>query len=226
MRVFSRTDAEEILKPCGVGKYLEYTDDGIWPAVQRDLNMVAETELLRWRPARELQERPDAPKVTDTPMLPFPFTANDLAAFMLNGIGALIGEFYGDWSEQAEPDPQMLQHIDPDSEGRRALIDAYAAYQAAKLLVPAGPDGQPDVGAMVGHFLKNQSNTRTSTPTLTPQQRQNERWEACVKAGLKMPTDTYAQYPRGIGKVAIDLGITRQSLKEDLDKHRERMTRQ
>jgi hypothetical protein len=37
-----------------------------------------------------------------------------------------------------------------------------------------------------------------------------------------MPSDTYGQYPRGIAKVAKAFGIKRQSLKEDLDKYRER----
>ena len=56
----------------------------------------------------------------------------------------------------------------------------------------------------------------------TPEQRQTERWEICVSEGLSMPSDTYAQFPRGIGKVAKRLGITRQSLREDLNKYRER----
>lgn len=57
----------------------------------------------------------------------------------------------------------------------------------------------------------------------TPEQRQAARWQACIDAGLVMPTDTYAHYPAGITKVAKSLGITRQSMKEDLDKYRERV---
>jgi hypothetical protein len=52
--------------------------------------------------------------------------------------------------------------------------------------------------------------------------RQTERWLACVTAGLPMPSDTYAQYPRGIGKVAKSFGITTQSFREDLNKYRQR----
>jgi hypothetical protein len=59
--------------------------------------------------------------------------------------------------------------------------------------------------------------------TPTAEQRQTDRWKACTDAGLQMPTDTYKSYPRGIGAVAKKLGIARQSLKEDLDKHRERL---
>jgi hypothetical protein len=62
-----------------------------------------------------------------------------------------------------------------------------------------------------------------ASKTSTAEQRQTERWKVCTDAGLKMPTDTYGQYPRGISKVAKKLGIKRQSLTEDLDKYRERI---
>ena len=55
------------------------------------------------------------------------------------------------------------------------------------------------------------------------QKRQEIRWQACVDDGLAMPTDTYAQFPRGIGKVAKKLGIQRQSLADDLNAYRNRV---
>lgn len=54
------------------------------------------------------------------------------------------------------------------------------------------------------------------------EKRQAQRWQMCLDAGLKMPTDTFSYYPRGISRVAKKLGIERQSLREDLDKFRER----
>jgi biotin operon repressor len=57
----------------------------------------------------------------------------------------------------------------------------------------------------------------------TGQERQAERWQKCIDAGLTMPTDTYGRYPRGIGKVAKTIGISRQSLRDDLNKYRERV---
>jgi len=92
--------------------------------------MQAETEGLRWRPTRELQGLPGAPETSDTPMLPIPFTARELAAFMLAGTGALVASFYGDWSDG--PNPERLGDIDRDSFARRAVIDAFAAYRLAK----------------------------------------------------------------------------------------------
>lgn len=73
------------------------------------------------------------------------------------------------------------------------------------------------------HWRKSRANEmpRTTSKPMA-EQRQAERWKACVNAGLDMPSDTYGHYPRGISKVAKSFGIERQSLKEDLDKYRER----
>lgn len=57
------------------------------------------------------------------------------------------------------------------------------------------------------------------------EQRQEIRWQACVNAGLHMPTNTFSHFPRGIGKVAEKLGIERQSLTDDLNAYRERVFR-
>lgn len=58
---------------------------------------------------------------------------------------------------------------------------------------------------------------------ISTEQRQADRWKACLDAGLDMPSDTYKSYPRGISKVAESMGITRQALTEDLDKYRNRV---
>ena len=57
----------------------------------------------------------------------------------------------------------------------------------------------------------------------TQEQRQAYRWQLCIDAGLTMPEGTYSHLPRGIGKVAESLGITRQALQQDLNAHRERL---
>lgn len=53
--------------------------------------------------------------------------------------------------------------------------------------------------------------------------RQASRWQACIDAGLTMPSDTFRPLPRGIGKIAEAMGITRQALTHDLNAHRERI---
>lgn len=57
---------------------------------------------------------------------------------------------------------------------------------------------------------------------ISAEQRQDARWAACETAGLQMPTNTYQRYPVGVTEVAERLGITRQTLTEDLDKRRNR----
>lgn len=122
--------AREILEPSGLlGKYLLLDERGVWPGIERDLLLQTETEGLRWRPARQLQLLPGAPEVKGTPMLPNPFTARELAAFMLEGAGALVADFYGEWDDG--PDPESLRAIDPDSKARRAVTEAFTAYRLA-----------------------------------------------------------------------------------------------
>ncbi len=132
---YNLNHAQEILEPCGVlVKHLRLEKiiekkKGVWPAIERDLLLLPETEVLRWRPARHMQHLPGAPEVNDTPMLPNPFNARELAAFMLEGAGALVADFYGDWSDG--PDPESLHCIDPDSKARRAVTEAFTAHRHA-----------------------------------------------------------------------------------------------
>jgi hypothetical protein len=73
----------------------------------------------------------------------------------------------------------------------------------------------------VQNAIPNQHPT-AQLPVVVAEQRQAARWQACIDAGLKMPIDTYAQYPKGINEVARSLGIKRQTLTGDLNKYRER----
>lgn len=132
MEKFSQADAEAILGPCSLSAYIEIRADGVWPKVTYDKLLRAETKQLRWRPARELQGQPNAPVVLETPALPFPFDARQLAAFMLDGVGALVADFYGDWDEG--PDTDSLAEIgDPDSRGCIALMQAFDAVRAERV---------------------------------------------------------------------------------------------
>ena len=257
--------AKEILEPCGLlgenqrGKYLRIKKRGVMPAIKRDLLLQTETEGLRWRPARQLQLLPGAPEVKGTPMLPNPFTARELAAFMLDGAGALVADFYGEWDDG--PDPESLRAIDPDSKARRAVTEAFTAYRLAiekvgkydmdalarrdaahtaywkssndKALLKAFEDAEAEWDAAYQAWLTKMVRCllepQAAAPALhvatepTQEQRQAYRWQLCIDAGLTMPEDTYSHLPRGIGKVAESLGITRQALQQDLSAHRERL---
>ena len=257
--------AKEILEPCGLlgenqrGKYLRIKKRGVMPAIKRDLLLQTETEGLRWRPARQLQLLPGAPEVKGTPMLPNPFTARELAAFMLEGAGALVADFYGEWDDGL--DPESLRAIDPDSKARRAVTEAFTAYRLAiekvgkydmdalarrdaahtaywkssndKAFSKAFEDAQAEWDAAYQAWLTKMVRCllepQAAAPALhvatepTQEQRQAYRWQLCIDAGLTMPEGTYSHLPRGIGKVAESLGITRQALQQDLNAHRERL---
>ena len=129
--------AKEILEHCTPKGYLRFDERGVWPDIERDLLLQTETEGLRWRPARQLQHLPGAPEVKDTPMLPNPFTARELAAFMLDGTGSLVAHCYGERDDG--PDPDSLRAIDPDSKARRAVTEAFTAYREAEGIVGPYP---------------------------------------------------------------------------------------
>jgi hypothetical protein len=78
------------------------------------------------------------------------------------------------------------------------------------------------LGATEGTDKDKSSPHASPSPEPPAKKRQAERWQACLDAGLNMPNDTYSQYPKGFGKVAESFGIKRQSLRDDLNKYRER----
>ena len=162
--------AREILEPSGLlGKYLLLDERGVWPGIERDLLLLTETEGLRWRPARQLQHLPGAPEVKDTPMLPNPFTARELAAFMLDGAGALVADFYGEWDDG--PDPDSLRAIDPDSKARRAVTEAFTAYREAEGIVgpyPRALQADADRAREAYNEANQRANEREGVPGAVP----------------------------------------------------------
>jgi len=83
------------------------------------------------------QDDQNAPDCKDTPALPFPFDARDLAAFMLDGVGAFVADYYGDWEDG--PETESLNDIDPSNNyARRAVREAFDAYRQA--LCPTARD--------------------------------------------------------------------------------------
>lgn len=93
----------------------------------------------------------------------------------------------------------------------------------------------------VGWLLADQADRRGSTPQQvvavieradvhdgSPLQenkeaRQKRRFQMGIDAGLPMPDNDYAPMPRGIGALAKQEGITRQSFTEDVKAHIRRM---
>lgn len=91
------------------------------------------------------------------------------------------------------------------------LIDEWAQQEAPARQIPVLEGLQPLAAAPAPVVAEN------------AEQRQARRWQLCIDKGLTMPTDTYAQLPRGIKEIAKAENITRQALAQDLNAHRERL---
>ena len=132
---YRKEHAEALLLPCGEGGRWVIDERGVQPAVMNykdaeRLGLVPEYKLLSWKPVMAFQDDQNAPDCKDTPALPFPFDARDLAAFMLDGVGAFVADYYGDWEDG--PETECLNDIDPSNNyARRAVREAFDAYRLA-----------------------------------------------------------------------------------------------
>lgn len=103
---------------------------GVWPNMQES--------GMGWKPCWELVNDPEAPDCSATPGLPFPFSPNELAAWMLKGCGAYVAACFGSW----EDGPDFSTMNDPDSnKAREAVRAAYAACRSA--IAEVGPEPEP-----------------------------------------------------------------------------------
>jgi hypothetical protein len=130
MKSYGKAAAEAIIGNYG-HDMIVVDEDGVRPSktcLESD-----PAQLFHWNFACDL-EGPDAPDALQAPSLPIPFTAIELAAFMLDGIGALIPSIYGGWADG--PDEGMLEAMGIQADRpREALRDAYAAYRQAEKVV-------------------------------------------------------------------------------------------
>lgn len=106
-------------------------------------------------------------------------------------------------------------------------IAAYLEFRAQEN-VAAMPEAAstPDAPKPLKSLRQMQPQPNPQSPPALPESkeaRQAKRWALCVDAGLKMPLDTYAPLPRGVGAIAKRLEISRQALSQDLKEHAERV---
>jgi hypothetical protein len=137
------------------GEYedLKINEDGVWPRVRLEVDEPSdadEEDLLfeQWRPVQELDDDSDIPgqpprkSAAKTPSLPFPFSASELAAFMLYGYGAGVQGHYGHCGWDTGPDPTRLNGIPSrKKDARRAVQEAFDAYREAVKVVGPRPMG-------------------------------------------------------------------------------------
>ena len=127
---YSRSVFEAILGRDDVSRQEFVCDDkGVW------VKQVDSAGSLEWHPLSEITG-PSVPNPLDEPWLPFPFTARQLAALMIDGWGHFIREKYGDWDHG--PDSDGLANLGPRAgKAREALMAAYEAYRRAQRLAPS-----------------------------------------------------------------------------------------
>ncbi|MDP2416196.1 MAG: hypothetical protein U1D25_00670 [Hydrogenophaga sp.] len=88
------------------------------------------TQVLSWTPACEMDGWPNSPDALTYPSLPYPFTAKELAAFLLAGTGSMVAEYYGDFSDG--PDEDRLQALGIKAgHAKEALRQAYTEIRRA-----------------------------------------------------------------------------------------------
>lgn len=89
---------------------------------------------VSWIPAYSLEGTPNAPDGLTTPALPFPFTARELAAFAVGGLGDSLFGFYLD--ESGELSQERLNNMGRGAgHARKALTEAFNLYCAAEAKV-------------------------------------------------------------------------------------------
>lgn len=154
---YNRGHADALLAPCGEVAPWRIDDRGVWPNHSdykdaKRLGLESEHELLSWKPVMVFQDDQNAPDCKDTPALPFPFDARDLAAFMLYGVGAFVADYYGDWEDG--PETESLNDIDPSNNyARRAVREAFDAYRQAVKSVGELDYGDAWLDTMVRELL-------------------------------------------------------------------------
>jgi hypothetical protein len=164
---------------------LTWDDRGVW------LKAPESDRSLAWHPRCETLNS-GGPDPLTSPWLPFPFSARDLAAWMVDGWGYFIREKYGDW--QDGPDEYELLSIGLlGGKAKDALRGAYAAYRHADEMTPR-LDGSLEDEA---RELTEQYNTA--------------REEAMAREELRKPGHTESEYAVRLARVndaVADLGLS------------------
>jgi hypothetical protein len=158
MKTYGIDDAKAIIRDFSEN-WVEFKSDGVH--LTSEMLEYDTSQVLHWKYVCEL-ENPDAPNPLTAPALPFPFTANELTAYMLDGVGAVITSIYGNWEDG--PDQAMLDSMGVQGrEPRRAITDAYGAFMAAQATVgsyPAELQKRADRLWKIYSYRNSKANTR------------------------------------------------------------------
>lgn len=131
---YDRSVFEGILDLCGHGARAEpFTESGLRIEDGGVFAKKVGSEVLDWMPAVDA-DAPGSPNPLVAPLLPFPFTAAELAAFFLDSWGWFIYEAFGRW--ETGPDEDLLRSAGVrGTKVREAVREAYRAYREAQQVV-------------------------------------------------------------------------------------------
>ena len=111
---------------------LDVRDDGVYVLDEYQRHDTPEGVFI-WSPPCDM-DWPDAPDPLVAPSLPIPFTSAELAAFMLDGIGGSIKDFFGRFGDL--PDEKALAGLGVAAgKVRKALREAYSLAREAQCVV-------------------------------------------------------------------------------------------
>jgi hypothetical protein len=109
---------------------LDVRDDGVY--VSDEYQKVRDAFFV-WNPPCDM-DWPDSPDPLGAPSLPIPFTAAELAAFMLHGVGASFQEIFGPFGDP--PREKALAALGVRAvKVRKALREAYSLARQAQEIV-------------------------------------------------------------------------------------------
>lgn len=139
---YDRSIFDKIFAFDGVLEHVaEVRDDGVWPVLRTKKLLRQEIGVvpdIAWKPIHELDRMKGGPDPSKSPSLPFPFSARELAAFMLDGVGAALSEIYGNAfvdpfndAEVARLQSALAPFDADDVMAKEALSDAFDTAVAA-----------------------------------------------------------------------------------------------
>ena len=177
---YGRTVFEAIQWGVGENDHFVVDEKGVW--VNTDLYAPGEPggDAMLWHPLVEVDEVGSLDP-SSNPSLPFPFSARQLAAFLLDGVGFFIREGYGEWEDG--PDEVLLSGLGIQAtKAKEAMRAAYAAYRQV----------EKTVGSL------NDSAASTAEELL---KKYNEAWNAARRReNLFGPADDMDEYKMRLAK--------------------------
>ncbi len=158
--------------------FIELEPDGVF------VRAADNRSALAWHPACEIDTR-GSPDPLTAPWLPFPFSAEELAAFMCGGWGEFVRERFGPW-DSGPWQHELRRHF----LGRRSLKAAEvltAAYEAARGAIAKAPPLESRLpGPAEGTRLP--ASRRAAYRTRLRAEQMYSRWRRAVVQHLLLPT--------------------------------------